>query len=504
MGPPSYYRVRPSLLLRDWCLEFRDDPSYLWNTGNATQLCRPALTPLSEEDPFLFIPRSIAKGLLERIQALRPGSELVIMGAKGSGKTKETEGISRRRQAVQLEEWCYAHVSELSFVLYALVRVSSVNSRERLIVERSNKKKLKLLKFLVDGPVEIGTWRGVTPLTEDVKKSLTVAYLTGGMPQLLTYFEQAQGDEDTYRDLIAEPFTCKLWTDFIGLLENKAELEAADRLIMRAEINHMLARKVKLTCFYEGTDRKYRLLSAYLETQARNYLRDRYRQVDDGLSMIDIRGWASMVYRDLRACFLVPMAFNERAVDVVLIKIVDGVLYIWAIQFIIAKWKTKSRKMSHRVWKTEVASHFQFGIGVHDDANREQKVQSVKTEYYCIMPENVTEQDILADEKEEEEEQDDEVDEGQAELFAKTRIESTGPAFKKFGAVHGILEPLDRMLNLARPAAASVPKMFKCKQEGCESRGSKENYCCKRHLPDGVIPCGNMAVADRRCQKHSA
>ncbi|EFJ06476.1 hypothetical protein SELMODRAFT_430726 [Selaginella moellendorffii] len=376
----------------------------------------------------------------------------------------------------------------------------------------------------LDGPFsdqELMTWLGITKLP--IERQQDMEFLTGGMPRLLNYFKVSLWDVEKYLTHIHLPYTSKLWSELIKKLNTVEELEAASRLILqgnlKAELEH-----VNQTCFFtEGTElsflcpylqveAKRLLLARYREVEAAlatldikewvNVVKlDLIRQQTpqrtprigwnmEGL-LIDVMQYQGRVFmgddttafkhvmqypkggekqtclclqgqdRELEeGVLLVPKAYNEKAIDLLLVKVRNGTtLIFYALQISVAKWKLKSKKKSHLVWKSVVLPAWKEAMTGYSE---------YEVRYYYIMPENIKQTDLPPDEQDEE------------------IVPIVDVQFKKLSDVRDDLGYFDQRLMLVEPTILQSRVM---------------DYCMGRNRDD-YTPCRNWVEKGGYCKLH--
>ncbi|EFJ08711.1 hypothetical protein SELMODRAFT_428649 [Selaginella moellendorffii] len=397
---------------------------------------------------------------------------------------------------------------------HPLVLVASVNSKEHLSRLTDDREALVDItsRLELDGPFsdqELMTWLGITKLP--IERQQDMEFLTGGMPRLLNYFKVSLWDVEKYLTHIHLPYTSKLWSELIKKLNTVEELEAASGLILqgnlKAELEH-----VNQTCFFtEGTELSF--LCPYLQVEAKRLLLARYREVEASLATLDIKNWVNVVKLDLirqqtpqrtpriawnvegllidvmqyqgrvfmgddttafkhvmqypkggekQTCLclqgqdreleegvlLVPMAYNEKAIDLLLVKIS------------VAKWKLKSKKKSHLVWKSVVLPAWKEAMTGYSE---------YEVRYYYIMPENIKQTDLPPDEQDEE------------------IVPIVDVQFKKLSDVRDDLGYFDQRLMLVEPTILQ-PRVM--------------DYCMGRNR-DYYKPCRNWVERGGYCKLHA-
>ncbi|XP_024515938.1 uncharacterized protein LOC9639826 [Selaginella moellendorffii] len=432
---------------------------------------------------------------------------------------------------------------------HILVKLSSTNSRERRITTVTDK---PLPSFDFDGPYnssELETWIAQSSLDKTELKALE--RLTGGIPRLLRFFEEVKGNSNKFMEKIEETYTRKLFDKFIALQTTKEQLAAALDLVTRGELSALLQGPVDLTCFYKDGSR-FRLLCPYLRSRAEFYIMEQNKNLKSTLQYEDIQRWVGAVrmdctgtnrnpprvgwnveglivsvmryqgklweglefkyyktykhgreakfLRDLSTEELAdgvlvgPEAFNEKALDVIYLRLEGSVLTIKAVQITVSKWKTKQRKRSHGVWQEQVLPRWLS------------RNLSVEHQFVYLMPESVTQDDLgeieanvvnyinaQADPQEEDSDKPEEEDSDNEVLSVNWNAVTSQPLmFKKLGDVHRCLLALDELLNL-RPAGSLEKKAIKkCPGAVVENgisrpcrRWSRTDqlvfYCCRAH-----------------------
>ncbi|EFJ37902.1 hypothetical protein SELMODRAFT_402553 [Selaginella moellendorffii] len=391
-----------------------------------------------------------------------------------------------------------------------LVTVSSVNSRQRQLWEDSDKADEEMETFHFDGPYnssELATWIAQSSL-DGVSQLQDLERLTGGMPLLLRFYEDVKGNEKDFAGRIQAAYTHKLYSKFIGNLVNRRELSAGMALVVSGERGHLLTQdKVDMTCFYyDEKEQQFHILSSFLRSQAESYIMEQHESLQSSLQLSDIQRWAAAVRLDceqdqgprnsarvgwnveglviavvrfqkrlfgldfkhyrvyrhgcernvvseltmeelVEGVLLGPAAFNERAVDLILLKLErNGTLKIIAVQITVAGWKTKSKKRTHEAWKTEVLPKWIVKGN-----------QAIQDDYFDVMPESVA-------------------------------SDGDPASLRRFADVDKCLQEFDLLLELADPNERAKQELKRCKgltasNQPCknQARCDTADYYCKSH-----------------------
>ncbi|EFJ19370.1 hypothetical protein SELMODRAFT_419221 [Selaginella moellendorffii] len=453
---------------------------------------------------FRYIGRRRAKDLLAVMQGLQAGAELQIQGAKGSGKSTAVSAIAGymlgrlKRKVVylcaarfisspvhvlrhallvasggderlagldsmkEIQRCCAAQLDTLLFVvddwdkfesfpqeqaalldavvsgIHILVKLSSTNSRERRIFAASDKPPPT---FDFDGPYtddELQTWIGQSSLPEYRLAALDC--LTGGMPRLLRFYEEVEGDAPRFKQKIEQPYTSKLFDKFIGLQTTKEQLASALKMVTTGVRGIHLNQPVDLTCFYKDGFR-YKILSPYLRTRAEYYIMEKERELQSGLEYAAIQTWAGAVRMDcLRGRNPARAGWNGKACD----------------------------------WRPEKLNKEKL-----------EKVEADLISYVaaCHGEEDTNDEDDLGAE--------------QCDGVDLAQVKSEPAEFKKLGDVHQCLAEFDKFLDLQEPAKLDKKNIKQCGgvvQEigirwACRrwSRTDAEvYYCCPAHNPNEI------------------
>ncbi|EFJ17954.1 hypothetical protein SELMODRAFT_420769 [Selaginella moellendorffii] len=147
---------------------------------------------------------------------------------------------------------------------------------------------------------------------------------------------------------------------------------------------------VELDCRSELAERNPSRIGWHIEGLVISVIRVQGRLFDDAYSFKWYRTYAhghevaalrNIALQDLQEGVLMgPQAFNEKAVDLVYIKLfANGNYLVVALQITVAQWKAKEKKRSHTVWKDEVLPEWKKGLGA----------ATVESLYYYAMPDTV-------------------------------------------------------------------------------------------------------------------